>query len=85
MDRELPPLGLVAPEDLELLGIVSGAAIDLSPRRAEQYRVAAGAECDRFDRLMARLRLETMSVTCGESWQEPMVRFFERRARRMRR
>jgi hypothetical protein len=34
---------------------------------------------------MNRLQLETMSIRCGENWEKPLVRFFERRARRMRR
>lgn len=85
LDRTLPALGLISPEDLEALGVVPGGAFDLSPRRARRYAEAATADVERFEALMARLRLEAMSVTCGASWQEPMVRFFERRARRMRR
>ena len=85
MDVALPPLGIVAPEDLEMLGIVTPGAIDLNGRRVAKFQAEASHDRARFDGLMARLRLETMSVTCGESWQQPMVRFFERRARRMRR
>ncbi|MGB1698825.1 MAG: DUF58 domain-containing protein [Nannocystaceae bacterium] len=85
MDVALPPLGIVAPEDLEMLGIVAPGAIDLNGRRVAKFQAEASHDRARFDGLMARLRLETMSVTCGESWQQPMVRFFERRARRMRR
>lgn len=85
IDRALPPLGLVAPEDLELLGVVPAQAYDLNARRARKYAAMAEEEATRFDALMARLRLETMSVACGASWQQPLVRFFERRARRMRR
>jgi uncharacterized protein (DUF58 family) len=85
IELELPPLGLVAVEDLELLGVGGDRFVDLSRRRAARYRETVAAERERFDKLMRRLRLETVSIRCGESWQQPLVRFFERRARRMRR
>ncbi len=85
IELELPALGLVAVEDLELLGVGGDSFIDLGRRRAARYRDTVAAERDKFDKLMRRLRLETVSIRCGDSWQQPLVRFFERRARRMRR
>jgi uncharacterized protein (DUF58 family) len=85
IELELPPLGLVAVEDLELLGLGGDRFVDLTRARAQRYRDTVAAERERFDKLMRRLRLETASIRCGESWQQPLVRFFERRARRMRR
>lgn len=84
LEIEVPALGLVALEDLELLGL-AGDFVDLSPRRAEKVRRSVGEERLRLERLMRKLRLEMMSIRCGESWQEPLVSFFARRARRMRR
>ena len=84
IELDLPALGLVAMEDLELMGFDPGEFIDLSPKRAARYKQAVADERKRFEKLMQRLRLETMSVQCGEDWQTPMVQFFRRRARRMR-
>ncbi|MGB1275184.1 MAG: DUF58 domain-containing protein [Nannocystaceae bacterium] len=84
LELELPALGLVSLEDLELLGL-GDSYFDLSPRRAKRYREDVAAERDRFDKLMRKLRLQTMSIRCGESWEKPLVHFFSRRARRMRR
>lgn len=85
IELELPALGLVAAEDLELLGLGRETVVDLSPRRAARYRQQVATERASFDRMMARLRLETLSVRCGADWQQPMVSFFQRRARRLRR
>jgi uncharacterized protein (DUF58 family) len=84
IELELPPLGLVAMEDLEMLGLGGDRFVDLGKGRADRYRTTVQAERETFDKLMRRLRLEPVDVRCGESWQQPLVRFFERRARRMR-
>ena len=85
MELELPALGLVAIEDLELLGLGGDPFIDMSPRRAARYRETVAAERERFDQLLRKLRLDGMSIRCGDNWQKPLVHFFARRARRMRR
>ncbi|MBA3545153.1 MAG: DUF58 domain-containing protein [Nannocystis sp.] len=85
MELELPALGLVAIEDLELLGLGGDEFIDMSPRRAARYRETVAAERERFDQLLRKLRLDGMSIRCGDNWQKPLVHFFARRARRMRR
>lgn len=81
----LPNLGLLAVEDLELLGRGGIRLVDLGGRRAKRYREQVAREREAFDKLMNRLRLETMTIRCGENWEKPLVGFFERRARRMRR
>lgn len=85
MELELPALGLVALEDLELLGLGGDYFIDLSPGRSARYRQRVAAERERFDQLLRKLRLDGMSIRCGDNWQKPLVHFFARRARRMRR
>ncbi len=85
IELELPALGLVAAEDLEALGLHLDRFVDLSPRRVRRYAARVEDERRRFDKLMQRMRLETLSVRCGAPWQQPLVGFFERRARRMRR
>jgi uncharacterized protein (DUF58 family) len=85
LELELPAVGLVAVEDLELLELGGDQILDLSARGVRRYRERVERERERFDQLMRRLRLESMSIRCGEGWQSSVVRFFERRARRMRR
>ncbi len=85
VELDLPALGLVALEDLELLGLGGEHFIDLSPRRTARYRQHVASERDRVDQLLRKLRLDGMSIRCGEHWQKPLVHFFARRARRMRR
>jgi uncharacterized protein (DUF58 family) len=85
VELELPALGLVAIEDLELLGLGGDHFIDMSPRRAARYRERVAGERERFDQLLRKLRLDGMSIRCGDNWQKPLVHFFARRARRMRR
>ncbi len=84
LELELPALGIVSFEDLEILGL-RDRFLDLSPRRAKAYRKQVRRERERFDKLMRKLRLETMSIRCGDNWEQPLVHFFSRRARRMRR
>jgi uncharacterized protein (DUF58 family) len=83
IELELPPLGLVAVEDLELLGLGEGV-IDLGRGAAQRYRREVGEERLRFDRLMNKLSLPSVSIRCGEDWQKPLVAFFARRNRGMR-
>lgn len=85
LELELPALGLVAVEDLELLELDGIALVDLGGRRAKAYREQVASERAAFDALTRRLQLDTLSITCGQDWQQPLIRFFERRARRMRR
>lgn len=84
IEIEMPALGLVAVEDLELLGLGGDTFIDLSKGRARLYAADVDAERKAFERSMQRLSIESMSVRCGANWQRPMVHFFRRRARRMR-
>lgn len=84
VELALPPLGLVSVEDLELLELAGDAVVDLSPGAAERYRRQVGEERLRFDRLMRKLSLPTVSIRCGEDWQQPLVAYFARRNRRLR-
>ena len=84
VELALPPLGLVAVEDLELLELGGDTVVDLGPRTAERYRRQVGEERLRFDRLMRKLSLPTVSIRCGEDWQQPLVAYFARRNRRLR-
>jgi uncharacterized protein (DUF58 family) len=84
LELELPALGLLAVEDLELLDLGGDAVIDLSVGRSERYRREVQAERRRIDRLMRKLSLPMMSIRCGDDWQKPLVAFFARRNRRLR-
>lgn len=85
LELDVPALGLVALEDLELLELGGDRFVDLSHRRVSRFKAEVERERARFDALMRRLRLETMTVTCGTAWQQSLVQFFKHRARRMRR
>lgn len=85
IELELPPLGIVAVEDLELLDLEGDAYIDLGRGATRRYREQVEQERGAFDTLMRKLSLPTVSIRCGEDWQSPLVGFFARRNRRMRR
>lgn len=85
IELELPPVGLLAVEDLELLGLGSDVFVDLSPGAAKRFSEQVQAEREQFDALMRKLSLPTVSIRCGDDWQSPLVAFFRRRSRRMRR
>ncbi|MEE9382072.1 MAG: DUF58 domain-containing protein [Nannocystaceae bacterium] len=85
LELEMPALGLVAVEDLELLDRGGDRFVDLSRGRARLFSEQVARERSWFETIVRRLRLETLTVRCGRSWQQPMLRFFSQRARRMRR
>lgn len=85
VELELPPLGLVALEDLELLGLGGDHVVDLGPKMADRYRHQVGRERLQFERLMRKLSLQMVSIRCGDDWRQPLVAFFARRNRRLRR
>lgn len=83
-ELDLPELGLVGVEDLEALGLSGLQVVDLSRKGVADYRRRVAAERERLEQALRRMRLELLSVRCGEAWQNSMVRFFERRARKAR-
>lgn len=85
IELELPALGIVAVEDLELLELEADAYVDLGRGATRRYRAQVERERDAFDKLMRKLSLPTVSIRCGDDWQSPLVGFFARRNRRMRR
>lgn len=84
-EMQLPPLGLVSIEDLESLRGTGLDLFDFSARGVAAYEQRVQAERERFEAAVRRMRLDLLSIRCGEDWQIPMVRFFERRARQVRR
>jgi len=84
LELELPALGLLTVEDLELLGLGGDHVIDLGPGAAKRYRDEVGRERARIDKLMRKLSLPMMSIRCGADWQKPLVAFFARRNRGLR-
>ncbi|MEX1366941.1 MAG: DUF58 domain-containing protein, partial [Nannocystaceae bacterium] len=75
LELELPALGLLTVEDLELLELGGDHVIDLGRGSAKRYRIEVGEERRRIDRLMRKLSLPMMSVRCGDDWQKPLVAF----------
>ncbi len=85
IELALPDVGLLAVEDLELLGLGDDLFVDLSRGNAKRFAAQVQSERNAFDALMRKLSLPTVSIQCGEDWQSPLVGFFRRRSRRMRR
>ena len=85
IELALPSMGLLTVEDLEDIGGEGELVIDFNRRRAKRFVHRVGDERNRFDRLMRRLSLQYLSIRCGDDWQGPLVAFFARRARRLRR
>jgi len=84
IELALPPLGIVAVEDLELLDAGGDWVVDLGRGAAERYKAQVERERTAFEKLMRKLALETVNVRCGADWQQPLVAYFARRNRRMR-
>ena len=84
VELELPALGILTVEDLELLELGGDTVVDLGRSTAERYRQQVHEERRAFDRLMRKLALDTMSIRCGDDWQGPLVAYFRRRNRRLR-
>ncbi len=85
LELELPALGIITVEDLELLELGGDTVIDLGRSQAERYRRHVHEERRAFDGLMRKLSLDTMSIRCGDDWRGPLVAYFRRRNRRGRR
>ncbi len=84
LELELPALGLLTVEDLELLGLGGDHVVDLGAGSAKRYREEVRSERERIDRMMRKLSLPMMSIRCGADWQKSLVAFFARRNRRLR-
>lgn len=75
----LPDLGLIELEDAETGGHL---LIDSSdPQVQRLYQAKAEAQRQQRDRLLGALNVDHIAVTTGESYIEPMIAFFRRRAR----
>jgi len=79
-EEELPPVGLLEFEDAETGEMV---VIDTSSRRVRE----AFAESSRADRrqrenLFRSLSVDSIALRTGESFTQPLVRFFQERAKR---
>ncbi|HOA71806.1 MAG TPA: DUF58 domain-containing protein [Phycisphaerae bacterium] len=80
-ERELPDVGLVELKDNETGRMV---LVDTSSRRVrERYRAQAQQAAETRDRLFRRMDVEAIYTRTGESFIEPLTRFF--RAREARR
>ncbi len=82
-EEELPPVGLVELRDLETgvprLVDTSSAAV------RERYAERAAARHAERARMLRRLRVDEVPVDVTGDWVDPLVRFFRRRERRIRR
>ncbi|MEX0681298.1 MAG: DUF58 domain-containing protein [Balneolales bacterium] len=80
LERELPDLGLVPLRDAE-----SGRlrVIDTSSRPVrEQYRQRRRLRTERLSRLLLNHRIDAITLQTNESYIDPLMTFFKRRANR---
>ncbi len=82
LEMELPPLGLLASEDLEQLG--STQIVHMTSRAAKRYRERAELERTRVTELFKRLSLPLLDIRLDRDWQRELVGYFARRNRRTR-
>jgi uncharacterized protein (DUF58 family) len=79
-ERDLPAVGLIELEDTE-----SGrrVVVDSSSRAWRQdYRELVADFIEKRDRLLKRSRLDVIHVSTGDSFVEPLTRFFRQREKR---
>jgi uncharacterized protein (DUF58 family) len=79
-EAELPDVGLV-----ELLDAETGQSVvvDTSSKRLRQeYRAAAQAAATQRDQLFRRMDIDSVRVSTGEPFDEPLRRFFRKREAR---
>ena len=80
-ERELPNVGMIELKDSETGRMV---LVDTSSwRNREQYMARSAAAAEERNRLFRRMDAEAVCVRTGESFVEPLTRFF--RAREARR
>lgn len=81
-EREIPPMGLVEMEDPE-----SGErmVIDTSNQEfRDAYRTGAERSRAELDRDFRRCQVDVVDIRTGEPYVEPLMRFFQKRMRRIR-
>ena len=81
-ELEMPAVGLIALEDAET-GEVQ--VVDTSSaKRREQFRAAAESRQEERRTLFRRLGIDSVELRTDQPYDAPLIRFFERRARRAR-
>ena len=80
LEEALPPLGLVALEDIETGDIVE---IDTSGPEGREYRELASRQRREREELLRRLQLDYVNVRTDRPYVDALVDFFRARARRM--
>jgi uncharacterized protein (DUF58 family) len=79
-ERQLPNIGMMELKDAETGRMV---LVDTSSRRVrEAYQNRASAAADERDMLFRRMDVEAVSVRTGDSFVEPLTRFFRARGSR---
>lgn len=82
-ETELPDVGLITLEDAETGEVVT---VDTSrPEVRERFRSRWGEGAETSERLLRRLKIDTLEVQTGQDYVSDMRRFFARRRRRLHR
>ncbi len=79
-EMELPPIGFAAFEDPESGEVVYADTFD--PKFREQYRAAAQKTRDAVLQLLRQLQVDLADIVTDQSYIEPIVQLFRRRAHR---
>ncbi len=80
MEENLPNMGLVPFEDPETGEVLMVDTSNAAVRQA--YDRAAGELRRKRDRMFRRLKIEPIPIRTGESYVEPLVKYFQQRKRR---
>lgn len=83
LEMSFPKAGLIRLYDLE-----SGAErlVDSSSAKFRKlFRIRIGLSGQRFDKTMSRMGIDTVYIPAGGDYSRPLIRFFESRAKRIRR
>lgn len=83
LEMSFPRAGLIRLYDLE-----SGAErlVDSSSAKFRKlFRIRIGLSGQRFDKTMSRMGIDTVYIPAGGDYSRPLIRFFESRAKRIRR
>jgi uncharacterized protein (DUF58 family) len=80
LERQLPPVGLLALEDLETGQIVE---IDTSSRAGREFAARAKAHAREREQALRRLNVDVVEIQTDQSYVDALIAFFKARAKRM--
>jgi uncharacterized protein (DUF58 family) len=80
LERALPPVGLLALEDLETGQVIE---VDTSGAAGRQFAKRAKEQAREREQTLRRLNLDVVEIQTDQSYVEALIAFFKARAKRM--